>query len=221
MDTLYDYDGATSVSLAALGVLGNTMDESMRCLYANADCTFVLDTQQNRAKMEDARRALFFTPLRASTKFEETRENGYIVRRPSEVSSEHVESALEHKHGPGNFKWTRFSGKWWKDPRGKYIISGEMNTSSVMPAMDPDSGKMVDTRFDWSDLGVEPDNSRKQRHVIAVSGGRFFCKNIGEWMPVKYLWIANNGQPAKRRANAKVVIDSLFTRIHAVYKVQL
>jgi len=221
MDTLYDYDGATSVSLAALGVLGTTADDSMRVLYANSDCTFVSDTPRNRAKLEERRRALMFTPLRAADTFEETRANGHIVVRPSEVSPEDVSRALEDKHGPGNFKWKRCTTKWWKDSRGKYVVCGEMNTSWVRPAVDSETGEMVDTRFDWTDLGVEPDNVKKHRHVIAVSGGRFFCKNIREWLPVKYLWIGNNGQPAKRRSKGKVMIDSLFTRIHAVYKVEV
>ena len=214
-DTLYDYDGVTSVSLAALGVLGDTMDDSMRVLYANADRILVPDTEET---LEANRKALYYTPLRSDNKFQETRENGYIISRPSELSFEDIECALENKHGPGNFKWTRCKTKWWKDSRGKYIVTGEMNTSSVVPGMK--DGKKVDVRVDWIDLGVHPDNA-VNRHVIAVSGGRFYCKNIREWLPVKYLWIGKNGQPAKRRSKGKVLVDSLFTRIHAVYKVSV
>ena len=211
---LYDYDGATSVSLAALGVLGNTTDDAMRSLYKTSDRHLLPDTEENRAKVQQDTNALFYTPLRSPHTFRGVGEVGSSASPPDEVAAEDVEGGLKDLHGP-DIKWSRCATKWWKARRGKYVVTGEMNTSWVYP----EDGKLQ--RFEWIDLGVEPDNTQANRHVIAISGGRFYCKNIRRWLPVKYLWLGKNGQPVKRRSGGKVIIDSLFTKIHSVYKVDV
>ena len=210
---LYDGDGCTSVSLAALGVLGNTTDEAMQTMYDCADCDFVTDSQKAREERKRAELALVYNPLRGPVAFKTHKIGEFLHMRPLEVSPEDVARALDSVHGPGGFTWTRHTGKtqWWKDTRGKYIVTGELNSSTVLP-----EGNM-----DWIDLnlGVDADNASK--HVIAVSGGKFFCKNIKKWLPTKYLWLGKSGKPMKHRKGGVVVVKGLLKTIDCVYKVDV
>jgi hypothetical protein len=218
---LYDGDGCTSVSLAALGVMGNTTDQVMRYLYDCADCEFVVDCEKTQQDNERAQRALDDTPLRDPIPFETNRAGKYLHMRPLEVSSEDVACALESYHGSGGFTWTRHTGstQWWKDRHGKYIVSGELSCCSLLP---DDDGVYRKSVYDWIDLamGVDADNTTG-KHVIAVSGGKFYCKNIKKWLSTKYLWIGKRGRPLKHRHNKKLVSRGIFKTIDCVYKVDV
>lgn len=206
---LCDRHGCTSVSLAALRVLGTTSDEAMRVLYKCADCEFLPDSEQTREDQAGAHAALKGMPLRDPVRFEPTgREGRYVQMRPIEVSSEDVERALEHVHGPGAYSWTLHTGrsKWWKDTRGKYVVA-ELNTGPILP------GEMAFLFDRWR----EEEDTMSSEYVIAVSGARFYCRDIKAWLPCKYLWLTSSGKPVRDRHGVK----GIFTRIHSVYKVQI
>jgi hypothetical protein len=217
MDMFYDGDGCTSVSLAALGVLGQTSDEAMRSLNEMSDVVLVEDTPESKLKEKRLADALSENPLRHVERFNVPQMNGFIQLRSLEFSGDDIQSALEMKHGTPNVQFFKHQGKtkWWKDtnPKHGYIVVGELNGSYIGP-------KGVKTTWeDIPDLGVDNDNT-SWKHVIAVKGGRFYCKNVQEWLPNKYLWLSNSGLPVRTKSRGEIINRGFLKVIHGVYQIK-
>jgi hypothetical protein len=213
----YDGDGCTSVSLAALGVLGHTSDEAMRSLNEMADVVLVEATPQSNLEKKRLEDALSENPLRHAEKFNLPEMNGFLQLRSLEFSDDDIQCALEIKHGTPNIQFFKHQGtsKWWKDtnPKHGYIVVGELNTSYIGP-------KGVKTTWEEiPDLGVEGDNT-SCKHVIAVKGGRFYCKNVQGWLPNKYLWLSNSGLPIRTKSKGGIVNRGFLKVIHGVYQIK-
>jgi hypothetical protein len=183
----------------------------MKCIYDVADSLFIQDSECARQEQERAEFALSENPLRAVTPFTTDGAGAFLHMRPLHVSLHDLRCALESAYGPDGFTLTHHTTKtqWWKDTNlnHKYIVCGEMNTSSVLP-----EGKV-----DWEEFESMP---ATWEHVIAVSGGRFYCKNIKRWIPTKYLWLAKIGQPKKTKRGGRVTCKGLLKTIQCVYKVE-
>ena len=215
MDMFYDGDGCTSVSLAALGALGDTSDEAMRSLNEMADVVLMEESPESDMKKKRLDDALSENPLRHAEKFELPQINGFTQLRSLEFSRDDIQSALEMKHANIQFFKHQGKTKWWKDtnPKHGYIVVGELNGSYICP-------KGVKTIWeDIPDLGVEDDNT-SGKHVIAVKGGRFFCKNVQEWLPNKYLWLSNSGLPIRTKSKGEIINRGFLKVIHGVYQIK-
>jgi len=190
-------EGCLAITLAALGVLGNTKEQVVVILDKHIDPHLQELEEQREPKGQPP-------PQRTTAGQEGSFWAAGVVKR-----------ALVDKYGNmGNFTFRKvnLSDPGWRDRNKSYIVDGELNreythVSASTTARNRPGQHARCQHTDWAVPGGS------WRHSIAIRGNKFFCRGVGDrWVQDWSLWLdRGTGRPITDKGYLK-----LFFKVYEI-----